>query len=233
MFKGVELSLESLFDSWKQKTTSDEMLKGRPFIKDGIIDETVYSEQTTPTLFISNESNIDGYFDLNKDYDIREDFKNYAITRYDNWQGKLRERVSCLYQVIVNDFLKPVYEYATSFAFINLNKTGGGNQIDNRIQHFCEKHGEYIRKEIEIIHPSLIVWLGCNTFDNVSIRKDCVGIYKSGDNYFFGETPVIRMCHTSYSRIRGDRLNVFDNAIIDRMACRLKIELQNVIRSNN
>ena len=41
MFKGVELSLESLFDSWKQKTTSDEMLKGRPFIRDGVIDETV------------------------------------------------------------------------------------------------------------------------------------------------------------------------------------------------
>jgi len=233
MLKGFKLPLESLFGSWKQKTASDEVLKGRPFIKDGIIDDTVYTKQTIRTLFISNESNIDGYFDLNKDYDIREDFKNYANTGHDNWQGKLRERVSSLYQVIANDFSMHVHEYATSFAFINLNKTGGGNQIDNRIQHFCEKYGDYIRKEIEIIHPSLIVWLGCNTFDNVTIREDCVGIHKSGNNYFFSETPVIRMCHTSYSRIRGDRLNVFDNAIIDRMAYRLKTEFQNVIRSNN
>ena len=224
---------EPFFEKWKQEIHADKNLIGRPFIKDGIIDDSVFSAQKVKTLFISNESNIDGYFDLNEEYDIRTDFKDYAEKEYDCWQGKLRERVSSLYQVIVNDFSTPPYEYAKSFAFINLNKTGGGNQIDNRIQHFCKQYGEYIRKEIRIIQPDLIVWLGCNTFDNVFIREDCVGIKKSEEGFCFDKVPVIRMCHTSYSRIRGERLNVFDNAIVDRMAYRLNKEIENLRRSNN
>ena len=218
--------LDSLFDKWKQDIYQDEFLKGRPFIKDGIMDDIIYSEQNVKVLFISNESNIDGYFDLNTDYDVRTDFCDYANNRHDYWQGKLRERVSSLYQVILNDYSKPTYEYAKSFAFINLNKTGGGSQIDNRIYYFCKRYGEYIRKEIRIIDPDLIVWLGCNTFDNGFIREDCIGIKKNGGIYYFEEIPVIRMCHTSYSRIRGERLNVFDNAIVDRMANRLNREIK-------
>ena len=141
--------------------------------------------------------------------------------------------MSCIYQVIVNEYSKPSYEYAKSFAFINLNKTGGGKQIDDRIRYFCENYGEYIRKEIRIIDPDLIVWLGCNTFDNSFIRENCVGIKKSGDGYYFDEVPVIRMCHTSYSRIRGERLNVFDNVIVDRMAYRLYREIKNLKRGSN
>ena len=218
--------LESLFDKWKQEIYADELLKGRPFIKDGIIDDITYSEQSVKVLFISNESNIDGYFDLNADYDVRTDFQNYANNGHDYWQGKLRERVSCLYQVIAKDYSRPSYKNAKSFAFINLNKTGGGNQIDNRIYYFCKQYGEYIRKEIKIIEPDLIVWLGCNTFDNNYIREKCIGIKKSGEVYSFEGIPVIRMCHTSYSRIRGERLNVFDNVIVDRMAYRLNREIQ-------
>ena len=149
------LQLESLFDKWKQDIDKNDLFNERPFIKDGIIDDSVFSAQKVKTLFISNESNIDGYFDLNEEYDIRTDFKDYAEKKYDCWQGKLRERVSSLYQVIVNDFSTPPYEYAKSFAFINLNKTGGGNQIDNRIQYFCKQYGEYIRKEIAKSFPAV------------------------------------------------------------------------------
>ena len=229
MTKMNKAPLDSLFEEWKQQICKDEVLRARPFIKDGIIDDTVYNKQKIKTLFVSNESNIDGYFDLNTDYDIRTDFKIYAKTGCDNWRGKLRERVSCLYQVVVNSYNNSPCEYAKSFAFINLNKTGGGNQIDNRIQYFCERYKEYIRKEIELIHPNLIVWLGCNTFDNDFIRESCVGIIKSGDTFYYNETPVIRMCHTSYSHIKGERLNAFDNVIVDRMAYRLNREIGGVL----
>ena len=220
--------LEPLFDEWKQNVFADKELKERPFIKDGIIDETVFGEQKTKTLFISNESNIDGYFDLEKEYDIRTDFKEYSETGYDSWRGKLRERVSSLYQVIVNDYSSSPSTYAKSFAFINLNKTGGGNLIDNRIQYFCKQYGEYTKKEIGIIQPDLIIWLGCNTFDNTFIRENCIGIKKSSNGFCFDGIPVIRMCHTSFSRIRGEGLTVFNNAIIDRMAYRLNKEIENL-----
>ena len=229
----MHYQLEALFDEWKREIRADEALKGRPFIKDGIIDGKVFIEQKVKTLFISNESNIDGHFDLDVEYDIRTDFKDYAETGYDCWKGKLRERVSCLYQVIANDYSIPPCKYAKSFAFINLNKTGGGRQIDNRIQYFCKQYAKYIREEIGIIHPDLIVWLGCNTFDNAFIREDCLGIKKNGKVFCFGKVPVIRMCHTSYSRIQGERLNVFDNAIVDRMAYRLNMEIKALERSTN
>ena len=94
--------LDSLFDKWKQDIYQDEFLKGRPFIKDGIMDDIIYSEQNVKVLFISNESNIDGYFDLNTDYnaikkeiselcpalkDAAESISGIRILRQEPWEA--------------------------------------------------------------------------------------------------------------------------------------------------
>ncbi len=218
-------SFETFLDDWNNDVRNNTLFSGRPFIKDGIINPKKFCEQRVKVLFVSNESNVDGHYELNKTYDIRKDFKDYANDRYDDWDGKLRERVSSLFQVVIKDYSKRPYHYAECFSFLNLNKTGGGKRIDGRLITFCETYGDRIKEEISLIAPDLIIWLGCNTFDNNAIRRDRVGIeYKNG-MYLFGRIPVIRMWHTSYFRCRGNRLGVFENAVIDKMAYKLLNEL--------
>lgn len=218
--------MDALFKAWE--VIVHKAQKDRPFIKDGIIDPVSFAKQKVRVLFISNESNVDGCFDPNVSYDLRTDFKAYAETGSDDWKGKLRERIASLYQVVTGDYSQSPEAYAKAFAFMNLNKTGGGSRIDNRLLDFCTANAGYIREEIRLIRPDLIVWLGCNTFDNRQIREEVVGIRKAGTGYRFDSIPVIRMCHTSYTRIRGNRLGKFDNAITDRMAYRLREEYQKI-----
>ena len=219
--------LDELFKDWRRCLSSDPDFSERPFIKDGIVNPVCFKKQKTKVLFISNESNIDKY-DLNDDDDdIRENFKDYSKNQHDEWGGKLRERVSCLYQVITDDYSKKPYEVSECFAFMNLNKTGGGNTIDNRIVLFCERYGKWIQSEIDMIHPDLIVWLGCNTFDNKSIRQNC-GLIATKGRYTINDIPVIRMWHTS-SHCPGERLGLFkENQIIDKLAFKLSTELKAV-----
>lgn len=218
-------AIDELLDELKKQLSNNGLFSNRPFIRDGIIDPLKFSQQKTKVLFISNESNIDGYYATNRtEYDLRKEFLEYIDKKHDDWKGKLRERVSSLYQVVINDYSKKPYEVADCFAFINLNKTGGGNNIDNRILAFCDCYGEFIKSEIDIINPDIIIWLGCNTLDNEEIRKKC-GVDYKGNRYSIGDIPVVRMWHTS-CQCKGDLLGKFDNKIIDKLACKLYKELK-------
>lgn len=141
-------------------------------------------------------------------------------------KGKMRERACCLYQVVVSDFSnkKTPYKVAKNFAFINLNKTGGGSNIDDRIFMFCDEFNDELKNEIDIIGPDIIVWLGCNTFDNTKIRRNLCIIEKKG-KFYYNNIPVIRMWHTSYYRSNYERLCKFDNIIIDKLSKKLHDEL--------
>lgn len=202
------------------------------FERDGIIDEKIYYKQKIKVLFISNEANRGKDFkeDVNsKDpFDRRENFRDYKSRKYDDWSGKLRERVSCLYQVITKDFSKKPYEVADCFAFINLNKNGGEIKCDiGHLKNYCKCDvlNEMLKKQISLISPDIIIWLGCNSFDEGIPQLLGAGndnrIYIN-DRY----VPIVRMWHTSFSRIRNNnRLGKFDNIIVDKQAYKLNCEL--------
>lgn len=240
--------LNNLFEKWEQQVKEANNDYNDTFIRDGIVDLKTFDEQDKKVLFISNEANIEGskssekvYYKFGENSDIRGEFTDYKTKKIDSYpdpndknkevmsRGRMRERVCCLYQVIINDFSKKdtPYELADEFAFMNLNKTGGAANIDNRIVSFCEEFNEEIKREIDIIHPDLIVWLGCNTLDNKIIRK-CIGVDYSKGKYFYKKIPVIRMWHTSYYRSKCDKLGIFDNEIVDKLAYKLSKELESI-----
>lgn len=240
--------LKKLFDKWKraQKNESDDSCKKTMisskiitkdfFTKDGIIDEKRYNKQKTKVLFISNESNIEDHCDPegSHTFDRNEDFIYYCNNKEDEWSGKMRERICSLYMVISNNYDVQPYELAKDFAFINLNKRGGGNNIGNgkHIVEYCKKYEKYIREEIDIIKPDLIVWLGCDTFD-LNIHIDYLGAQKEDGKVFIKmgrkKIPIIRMFHTSTRNFGGFKPSKkFDNKIIGKLASKLEYELNRI-----
>lgn len=229
--------LDDLFAKWEEKLKNSKNVElyNKCFIKDGIVDCDVFEKQDKKILFISNEANVGENFDC-KNCDARRDFGDYKNRKKDEyynseikkWQsskGKMRERVCCLYQVVINDFSNrnTPYNVAENFAFMNLNKTGGEAQIKEKIFAFFEEYKDEIKKEIDIISPDIIIWLGCNTFDK--LRAD-LGVKEDKRGYYYNDIPVVRMWHTSYYRSKCEGFGKFDNKIIDKLSKKLYDELK-------
>ena len=241
MTKTEQLNL--LFEDWDKarkcynEDNDHDLFK---FCLDGIIDEKEFNKQKIKVLFISNEANLGEDFkhrdETNNVYDRRINFLEYKKEQYDEWVGKLRERVSALYQVIKNDYNDPIYSVADQFAFINLNKRGGTDKWDiEHLEKYCTAYKEEIIKEIEIISPDLIVWLGCNSFD--STIPETLGFEKSEDGYIAylllkslnKKISALRMWHTSTRSRMAETINVFPhNRIIDKLATKLYQELERI-----
>lgn len=237
--------LDELFIEWQQKQENEsnesfEETKGNTtnitkghFCKDGIICEEKFEKEETKILFISNESNDDSN---NKETSRVESFCEYYEKGKDNWTGKMRERICALYKVIVEDYTIEEYKVAQNFAFMNLNKRSGVNSIkdknesENHIEKYVELYSDEIKKEIEIINPDIIVWLGYNTYD-MDLHIKYLGAYKKDDRIYMTvnskEIPILRMCHTS----RGQYLTCeydenFSNKILGKLATVMRDELK-------
>ena len=209
------------------------------FCKDGIIDEQRYVKASKKVLFICNEANIDKHIP-SKPYARRGDrcqeFLTYGEQKYDEWSGKMRERICSLYKVIINDYSndKNPYDVASEFAFMNINKAGGGAEVnDNHIVEYCLEFKDEIEKEIVLIEPEIIVWIGIKTYEQIVEHQilntelyDGKWFYKIGDN----RIPIIKMWHTSYfqAEIQIDKgfEGKFKNRTIRKLATKLKQELE-------
>lgn len=234
--------LNALFENWEKArkcyNEKDNMIF--KFCLDGIINEEEYNKQKTKVLFISNEANygkVHEYYDETGDiFDRRTNFLDYKVAKHDGWKGKLLERVTALYQVIKNEYDAPIYSVADQFAFMNLNKRGGSNKCDvAHLEKYCKAYKNEIIKEIEIISPDLIVWLGCNSFD--SEIPAILGFEKSDNGniaHFSIEAsnkkiPTLRMWHTSTRSRMANTINVFPhNRILDKLATKLFHELKRI-----
>lgn len=88
---------------------------------------------------------------------------------------------------------------------------------------------DFIKREIELIDPDIIVWLGANTFD-MDIHTKYLGAVKKKEKVFMvlhGEqVPIIRMWHTSATRINYRKSDKFDNKIIAKLAAKLADEMK-------
>jgi len=186
--------------------------------------------------FVSNEANDDGYtakYGVEKPNSVL-DYRLYAKKGVDDWMGKMRERTSELYKIaagLPRDSISNS-EAALHYAVMDLNKRGGKSSIDNgqHIWNYCSYYKDYIKREIEIINPDIIVWLSTKTFDMGIPRM--LGAKGSNDLYFLIEkkkVPIIRMWHTSY--IYGTRyvtpLEGYDR-INGALCAKLKMEMERI-----
>lgn len=181
--------LEMLFNEWKQaqkdepkKSLKKTMLKGAEiveydfFCKDGIVCEEEYKNESIKILFIANEpnvehkSNIDDGKKPNPESSQLDSFEDYYKSHEDDWSGRLRKRIcEILYPSLIDleerEFpVENGWKNAKKIAFLNLNKRGGKGSIENHLKHYCEYYKDYILKEIDIINPDVIIWLGKGSF---------------------------------------------------------------------
>lgn len=199
--------LESLFDKWREmqknepkESLQNTMLKDAKiveynfFCKDGIVCEKEYDNEPVKVLFIANEPNIENKSNIvngkkpNPESSQLNSFIEYYESHKDDWSGKLRKRIcEILFPSIINleenEFpVKNGWENAKKIAFMNLNKRGGNGSIADHLKHYCEYYKEYINREICIIDPDVIIWLGKNSFD--MCFNTVFNNFKSMDDYY-------------------------------------------------
>lgn len=88
----------------------------------------------------------------------------------------------------LNPSASQIQESLKETAVINLNKRGGGRSTNNGIlRKYCKKYALFIRREIEIIKPDVVVWCAWKS---------------TGYEKFVPENiPVINMYHTAHTRM--------------------------------
>ena len=228
-------------EDWKKTRGSSKNIPKDNFIGDGIIDPEVFKKENYKILFISNEANIDNP-KYEKIGDRRNSFNEYYNDNdhYDNWKGKMRERVCAVFNELIQEPSPEYYKSAKRFAFMNINKRGGNNQIGDgsHIKEYCNLYKEFIEKEIKLIDPDLIVWLGIKTY-NMNLLKNIGANYK-GNILFLSingkDVPIMKMWHTSnwrgsrkslnnYSDFEKEYMSIgINNKIIVKLAAKARLE---------
>lgn len=199
--------LDELFELWKEAqslennyecTTIDNIEKDS-FNKDGFINQSKYENSKVKVLFILKESNIEKYKDKAGRPTEREQiswYHNYLTNGKTN-PPKQHIKMGMMACYINTGIAKKYNEQEIKNAlegssFINLNKRGGGKKTDNKkFINYVEKYSKFIKKQIELINPDIIVILG----------KNCNKIEKIISN----KIPFIEMWHTAYPMSRQDK----------------------------
>lgn len=248
MIKRKTDQLKELFEEWKnvQSIEDNEIFKRTKgdtqniskttFCEDGIIDEDIFEnpkENPIKVLFITNEPNSD-----NEDAGSRiAAFNNYynSEDKIDNWRGKLREKTCALYKAIVKNYKVPEWRVARNFAFMNINKRGGNNTIadsnndKNHIEEYCRQYKDFIRKEIDIINPDIIVWMGITTY-NMNLYKKYLGAKeKKSGQFYIDNIPILKIDHPSYAHTLSKDIKPnenFKNTTLGRLAAKIEEELK-------
>ena len=243
MSKSEQLS--ELFEQWRteQENEPDEswrITKGgknitkKHFRSDGIINENYFEREKIKVLFISNEANDDEYSaKTNTNPSNICDYNKYYETGYDNWKGKMRERTSAIYKVIAGYGINNISDSdaAILYAVMDLNKRGGGPDVKGamHIRAYCSYYRKYIQKEIEIINPDVVVWLGTKTYD-MELHSKYLGAKKVGKKRYFNiggkQVPILRMWHTSYYQGRIEPLQGYSNRTIGKLCAKCVEEMR-------
>ncbi len=150
-----ESKIKILFDNWKK----DKHLEY--FVTDGIIDPEFYFRSKVKVLFITKEANDcddKGGYDLCKKILNPENYKTY-VRHMIQWTWAFNENFPDL-----NKFYEKVDEvknkFIRSFAVLNLKKSGGGETSNNyNILEFAKRNKEFIKAELDIINPDIIIGL--------------------------------------------------------------------------
>lgn len=154
-------TLNQLFEIWKQahKDESDDSFletyfkddrgKKRIFSKDGFLGEN----EKAKVLFVCREPHIgdneDSCNEKNGDYFW---VKEYAV----------KNKKTKYYNLLIKCLADLNIEYSIEeCAYININKRGGGRECNmNKLKAYAEHYKDFIVKEVKIVNPEVVVFLG-------------------------------------------------------------------------
>ena len=156
--------VEMLFRTWKEKNPLDGMDHQHGiFIRDGVVCPERWFSQTVRPLFLLIEAyHGDGDWDLIAVHLLTEG----KIGRHTNWKrisqwtrGLMLTTEDCLYpyadEAADHVFGNP---YLRQAAVVNVKKSGGEKVSDYKeIQRYAEYDRRELRREIELIDPTVIV----------------------------------------------------------------------------
>lgn len=234
LFKEWKLAQEQEPDDIWKLTKSGQNITKKHFREDGIIDEKVFSKEKRKILFISNEANDDNYSaSVNANPSNIKDYIRYYECGVDDWKGKMRERTSAIYKIVAGISINEMSDSdaAIHYAVMDINKRGGGPDVKSakHIEEYCRYYKEFIKKEIEIINPDVVVWLGVKTYDK-QLYKKYLGAKSKGKNRYFDINgkivPILRMWHTSYYQGRIAPLSQYSNKIIGKLCAKCLEEMK-------
>lgn len=137
------------------------------FLPDGIIDEAAYSEASVKILFIAKEANWhpadDGTIACEQDAPYSS-FWHQDVAFGRTAETMFSQRLSMLANAITtNEYSKTnkSHDVLKSVAVINLNKRGGSSYCNEAcLSEYVKKYQAYIREQIELVNPHLIVCCG-------------------------------------------------------------------------
>ncbi len=168
-------NLADLFNDWHKKHKNEpdaeyNLYKNgnvdkESFCRDGIINESAYSSADKKILFIAKEGN-EGRGSNSTNVNINCDFWLQGVANGVYGTTYFARRLAILANAYHNDeYTNPNNDIKilNKCAFMNLNKRGGYSRCSwNTLEHYTEKYACFIRNEIAIIAPKLIVCCGKN-----------------------------------------------------------------------
>ncbi|SEH85695.1 hypothetical protein SAMN02910265_03064 [Ruminococcus flavefaciens] len=184
-------------------------IEQKSFVADGYISEDEYNSSEKKVLFVLREANIVMYrkdeMKDSKGKSIEEDkrsqlgFYKWFINDLKSNRPKQQEKMARMAYYLQHPELskeerkKPNEEgmkkALASCAYMNLNKRGGGPFVDWQVfEKYIEKYKAFIVRQIKIMKPDYIVYVGPNRVD-ISASLD-------------SQIKEISMWHTSY-RMKG------------------------------
>lgn len=204
--KNVKTEKE-LFELWKTRKNEElEIDHSKRFIEDGIVDENLW-ENGSKILYFLKEAYTDGNSD--DGFSLTEAHRRYDWTKYGTsiwfrvaeWTYGLNVLSSMTADEVVNGGLNvvPRYKYFkdgeldnnlnSEIAFVNVKKSKGKSESDlEELKKYCEFDREFIKRQIEIINPRIIVCGGTKElFDKIFDNNDS----------FLEDKIVIEHCHPS------------------------------------
>lgn len=223
---------KELFDLWKTRKNEElEIDHSKKFIEDGIVDEKLWENGSKILYFLKEaytDENSDKCFSLT-DAHRRFDWLEYKTSiwyRVAEWTYGLNVLSSMPTDKIVDgEFnIVPRYKYFkdgeldknlnSEIAFVNIKKSNGkSNSNFKELKKYCEFDREFIKRQIEIINPKIIVCGGTEEF-----------FYKifNQEDIFLKDKIVIKHCHPS---IRADKENIYYglvNKYVDTLRAKLE-----------
>jgi len=205
---------EKLLTDWSRQTHHKG--KGKYFIKDGIVDPRRWASPTRPRVLLLLK---EAYHEESEHWDLRE-----YVRKLEHPDGTLLNSAYWCYaiQCVARGDLQPVpfrdtrksqYEQAVealkSSAIVNVKKSEGRSRsLDKEVEDYAKKDGPFIRRQIELIKPDVVV---CgNTWvlvEHLWPKKD-KGYVHDGV-YRIGQRVFMNFWHPSRRNLIHDELKYY------------------------
>lgn len=198
MTNNYSQEIENLFAEWqalqqKESNYGASEIAKDSFTYDGVINLPEYVKQDTKYLFISKESNIENN-EAQPPY--RSDGDNFWLRDVCLQKEKpsiFSKRLAMLANAIYSlDFerVNKCHDVLNKVAFMNLNKRGGrSGSKPKTIRKYTKKYAGFIKREIDMIKPDIIICCGSGLRDLLGKIGICSPQY-----------TIIEVYHPSYRK---------------------------------